>query len=113
VREARKAIKAARQVAPLSNHTLRLSTTTIAIASATEATLSAMKSHPTHGASDLIVGPAQRSAIGTLVEGQTRVFRLIHLDRADSHSQHPPLAPDLALPSGRHAQVYGALAKVT
>jgi IS30 family transposase len=49
-----------------------------------------------HWEGDLIVGPAHRSAIGTLVERQTRVVRLIHLERGDSISLHRALVRDLA-----------------
>ncbi len=54
------------------------------------------RSEPGHWEGDLIVGPAHRSAIGTLVEHQTRVAKLIHLERADSVSLHRALVRDLA-----------------
>jgi IS30 family transposase len=45
---------------------------------------------------DVIVGPAHRSAIGTLVERQSRVVKLIHLERADSFTLHQALVRELA-----------------
>ncbi|WP_425457972.1 IS30 family transposase [Actinotalea subterranea] len=45
---------------------------------------------------DLIVGPGHRSAIGTLVERQTRFVRLIHLPRQDSRALADALIDDLA-----------------
>lgn len=49
------------------------------------------RGEPGHWEGDLIVGPADRSVIGTLVERQTRVVNLIHLERADSLSLHRAL----------------------
>ncbi|WP_428348186.1 IS30 family transposase [Mycolicibacterium sp.] len=40
---------------------------------------------------DLIIGDNHLSAIGTLVERQTRMLRLVHLPRADSDSLHAAL----------------------
>ena len=40
---------------------------------------------------DLIIGNNHLSAIGTLVERQTRMLRLVHLARADSDSLHAAL----------------------
>lgn len=54
------------------------------------------RSEPGHWEGDLIVGPAHRSAIGTLVERQTRLVKLIHLERADSVSLHQALLRDLS-----------------
>lgn len=54
------------------------------------------RSEAGHWEGDLIVGPSHRSAIGTLVERQTRIVRLIHLERADSVSLHRALVRDLA-----------------
>ena len=44
-----------------------------------------------HWEGDLIVGKGQGSAIGTLVERQTRLVRLLHLPRRDSDSLHDAL----------------------
>lgn len=53
------------------------------------------RSEPGHWEGDLIVGPADRSVIGTLVERQTLVVNLIHLERADSLSLHRALVRDV------------------
>jgi transposase, IS30 family len=45
-----------------------------------------------HWEGDLIVGKNQGSAIGTLVERQTRVVRLLHLPTRDSDALHAALA---------------------
>jgi IS30 family transposase len=45
-----------------------------------------------HWEGDLIIGDNYLSAIGTLVERQTRMLRLVHLPRADSESLHAALA---------------------
>jgi IS30 family transposase len=45
---------------------------------------------------DLIVGAHQASAIGTLVERQTRLVRLLHLPSRDSDTLHAALATRLA-----------------
>ncbi|MDR7173085.1 IS30 family transposase [Nocardia kruczakiae] len=44
-----------------------------------------------HWEGDLIVGKDQSSAIGTLVERQTRMVRLLHLSSRDSESLHTAL----------------------
>jgi transposase, IS30 family len=44
------------------------------------------RSQPGHWEGDLIVGKNQRSAIGTLVERQTRLIRLMHLPTRDADS---------------------------
>ena len=46
------------------------------------------RSEAGHWEGDLIIGKDQGSAIGTLVERQTRVVRLLHLPRRDSDSLH-------------------------
>jgi IS30 family transposase len=54
------------------------------------------RSQPGHWERDLIVGPAHRSAIGTLVERHTRLAKLIHLQRADSRSLPRALVRELS-----------------
>lgn len=49
------------------------------------------RSEAGHWEGDLIIGKDQRSAIGTLVERQTRVLRLLHLPRRDGDSLHEEL----------------------
>ena len=49
-----------------------------------------------HWEGDLIIGKDQGSAIGTLVERQTRVVRLLHLPARDSDSLHAALALRMA-----------------
>jgi transposase, IS30 family len=49
-----------------------------------------------HWEGDLIVGKEQGSAIGTLVERQTRVVRLLHLPARDSQTLHAALAARMA-----------------
>jgi transposase, IS30 family len=44
------------------------------------------RSQPGHWEGDLIVGKNQRSAIGTLVERQTRLIRLMHRPTRDADS---------------------------
>jgi transposase, IS30 family len=44
-----------------------------------------------HWEGDLIIGKEQRSAIGTLVERQTRLVRLLHLSRRDGEALHDAL----------------------
>ena len=46
--------------------------------------------------SDVIVGPQHRSAIGTLVERQSRLVKLIHLPRPDSFELRDALLRELA-----------------
>ncbi|WP_423202386.1 IS30 family transposase [Mycobacterium decipiens] len=46
------------------------------------------RSQAGHWEGDLIIGNNHLSAIGTLVERQTRMLRLVHLPRADSDSLH-------------------------
>ncbi|WP_443986831.1 IS30 family transposase [Mycobacterium marinum] len=49
------------------------------------------RSEAGHREGDLIIGDNHHSAIGTLVERQTRMLRLLHLPRADSDSLHGAL----------------------
>lgn len=49
------------------------------------------RSQAGHWEGDLIIGDNHLSAIGTLVERQTRMLRLVHLPRADSDSLHAAL----------------------
>ncbi|WP_286199257.1 IS30 family transposase [Mycobacterium sp. ELW1] len=49
------------------------------------------RSEAGHWEGDLIIGDNHLSAIGTLVERQTRMLRLVHLPRADSDSLHAGL----------------------
>jgi IS30 family transposase len=59
------------------------------------------RSEPGHWEGDLIVGKAQQSAIGTLVERHTRTIRLLHLPRRDGDSLHDALLARLGdLPPG-------------
>ena len=53
------------------------------------------RSQAGHWEGDLIVGPHHRSAIGTLVERQTRYVRLLHLSTYTSASMHQALAQAL------------------
>ncbi len=54
-----------------------------------------------HWEGDLIIGKDQRSAIGTLVERQTRLVRLLHLPQRDGDTLHRVMTARLAdLPSG-------------
>lgn len=48
-----------------------------------------------HWEGDLIIGREQRSAIGTLVERQTRLLRLLHLPYRDGEALHQALAARL------------------
>ena len=54
------------------------------------------RSEPGHWEGDVIVGPQHRPAIGTLVERQSRLVRLIHLPRPDSVELRDGLLRDLA-----------------
>jgi IS30 family transposase len=59
------------------------------------------RTEPGHWEGDLIIGKDQRSAIGTLVERQTRMLRLLHLPRRDGDSLHEALIARLGdLPAG-------------
>lgn len=49
------------------------------------------RSEAGHWEGDLIIGNDHSSAIGTLVERQTRMVRLVHLPRSDSDSLHAAL----------------------
>ncbi len=49
------------------------------------------RSEAGHWEGDLIIGNNHLSAIGTLVERQTRMLRLVHLPRADSDTLHAAL----------------------
>ncbi|AOS94904.1 IS30 family transposase (plasmid) [Mycobacterium intracellulare subsp. chimaera] len=49
------------------------------------------RSQAGHWEGDLIIGDNHLSAIGTLVERQSRMLRLVHLPRADSDSVHAAL----------------------
>ena len=54
-----------------------------------------------HWEGDLIIGKDQRSAIGTMVERQTRLVRLLHLPARDSDHLHDALAVRMRdLPAG-------------
>nr|WP_218118424.1 IS30 family transposase [Tessaracoccus oleiagri] len=44
-----------------------------------------------HWEGDLIVGPHHRSAIGTLIERQTRYVKILHLPALNSHEMHAAL----------------------
>jgi transposase, IS30 family len=54
------------------------------------------RSQPGHWEGDLIIGKDQGSAIGTLVERQTRMVRLLHLPLRDSDTLHAALKARLA-----------------
>jgi IS30 family transposase len=59
------------------------------------------RSQPGHWEGDLIIGKDQGSAIGTLVERQTRTVRLLHLPRRDGDGLHRALMARMAdLPTG-------------
>ena len=53
--------------------------------------IAADRSEAGHWEGDLIIGKNQGSAIGTLVERQTRLVRLLHLPRRDGESLHAAL----------------------
>lgn len=53
------------------------------------------RSEAGHWEGDLIVGPHHRSAIGTLVERQTRYVKLLHLPKLDSIMTHAALVKTL------------------
>lgn len=54
------------------------------------------RSEAGHWEGDLIIGRDQGSAIGTLVERQTRLVRLLHMPRRDSDTLHDALKTRLA-----------------
>lgn len=54
------------------------------------------RSQAGHWEGDCIVGKNQRSAIGTLVERQTRFIRLVHLRSRDADSLHESLVATMA-----------------
>src|SRR2546423_47500 len=56
------------------------------------------RSEAGHWEGDLIIGKDQRSAIGTLVERQTRLVRLLHMPYRDSDPLHDALKARLAGP---------------
>lgn len=53
------------------------------------------RTEPGHWEGDLIIGRDQRSAIGTLVERQTRLVRLLHLPFRDGQALHEALTSRL------------------
>ena len=57
------------------------------------------RSQAGHWEGDLIIGNDHRSAIGTLVERQTRMLRLLHLPRADSDALHAALVARMQRPA--------------
>lgn len=59
------------------------------------------RSQAGHWEGDLIIGNNHCSAIGTLVERQTRIVRLVHLPRSDADSLHAALVARMQdLPAG-------------
>jgi IS30 family transposase len=54
------------------------------------------RSQPGHWEGDLIIGKDQGSAIGTLVERQTRMVRLLHLPQRDGDTLHDALKSRMA-----------------
>jgi transposase, IS30 family len=54
------------------------------------------RSQPGHWEGDLIIGKDQGSAIGTLVERQTRMLRLLHMPYRDSDTLHDALKARMA-----------------
>jgi transposase, IS30 family len=54
------------------------------------------RSQPGHREGDLIIGKDQGSAIGTLVERQTRMVRLLHLPQRDGDALHEALRARMA-----------------
>ena len=61
-----------------------------------------------HWEGDLIIGKDQQSAIGTLVERQTRVVRLLHMPKRDGDTLHDALRARLAgLTGSRSARSTG------
>ena len=54
------------------------------------------RSQAGHWEGDLIIGKDQGSAIGTLVERQTRMVRLLHLSQRDADSLHDALKAQMA-----------------
>jgi hypothetical protein len=54
------------------------------------------RSQPGHWEGDLIIGKDQASAIGTLVERQTRMVRLLHLLQRDGDTLHDALKARMA-----------------
>lgn len=59
------------------------------------------RSEPDHWEGDLIIGKEQGSAIGTLVERQSRTSRLLHLPLRDADALHDALVARMSdLPPG-------------
>ena len=54
------------------------------------------RSQPGHWEGDLIIGKDQGSAIGTLVERQARMVRLLHLPQRDGDTLHDALKSRMA-----------------
>ena len=64
------------------------------------------RSQAGHWEGDLIIGKDQQSAIGTLVERQTRLVRLLHLPQRDSDTLHDALRARLGdLPPGMRRSI--------
>jgi IS30 family transposase len=54
------------------------------------------RTQPGHWEGDLIVGPGHQSAIGTLVERQTRTIRLLHLPARDADALRAAIGARMA-----------------